>query len=128
MFLSVFFSRPKIAIPVVSLFYVAQYLVVLAVKDKEEFTAAQTIWVGLVPTASMALTFTGLIFANSNGLVVTLASLDVVVINTRLSNFFIFTPFVTVGYLILLWYCEQVVPNDFGPARHPLFFLRFQNN
>ncbi len=101
---------------------------VLAVRDKEELTAAQTIWVGLVPTASMALTFTGLIFASSNGIYVTLASLDVAVINIRLSGFFMFTPVVTLGYLILLWYCEQVIPNDFGPARHPLFFLGCQNS
>jgi hypothetical protein len=128
MFLSVFFSRPKVAISVASVYYVVQYIIVLAIRDKSELIPSQTIWVGLVPTAYMALTFTGLIFANSNGVVVTLANLNSVVLNVNLSGFFIITPAISFGYVLLLWYCEQVVPNDFGPARHPLFFLGCQKN
>ena len=117
-FIQVFFTRAKIGVVISLLFFLLQYILSFTVGTSSNASTATNTAISIVPHAAFVLAFRTLVYAESYQITPSFSqNIDNYAIGTALISFILNIIF----YLILTWYLDQVVPNEWGAKRHPLF-------
>lgn len=117
-FIQVFLSRAKIGVVISLLFFLLQYILSFVATGSNNPTLSVNSSISIIPHAAFVLAFQTILYAESYQIVPTFSSeLNNYVIGYALLSFFLNIIF----YLILTWYLDQVIPNEWGAKRHPLF-------
>ena len=117
-FIQVFLTRSKIGVVISLLFFLVQFILSFIATNSDNPTIGVNTAISVVPHAAFVLAFRTMLFAQSVGTTPTFSgTLNNYTIGTAILSFFINI----IVYLILTWYLDQVVPNEWGAKRHPLF-------
>lgn len=117
-FVQVFLSRSKIGVVIALLFFMVQYILSFLSSNSDNPTLSVNGSLSIVPHCALIIAFQTLLYADSNQVTPTFsAELNYYVIGYALASFILNALF----YLLLTWYLDQVIPNEFGAKRHPLF-------
>lgn len=117
-FIQVFLSRAKIGILISYLFFAIQYIFSLISTTSDNPTIGVNTGLTVIPHAAYIMAFRTMLYAESNKITATFgAELNNYVIGYAIASFC----FNIVLYFILTWYLDQVVPNEWGAKKNPLF-------
>ena len=117
-FIQVFLTRAKIGVVISLLFFLVQYILSFIATNSDNPTTAVNTAISIVPHAAFVLAFRTMIFGQSIQTTPNFSDqMNNYTIGTALISFFLNI----LVYLILTWYLDQVVPNEWGAKRHPLF-------
>jgi hypothetical protein len=117
-FIQVFVSRAKIGILISLVFFALQYIFSLLSTTSNNPTLGVNTGLSIIPHAAYIMAFRSMIYAESNKITATFgAELNKYVIGYAVASFC----FNIILYLVLTWYLDQVVPNEWGAKKHPLF-------
>ena len=117
-FIQVFLSRAKIGVVIALLFFLIQYIISFIATNSDNPTTSVNTAISIVPHAAFVLAFRTMLFAESYQITPGFGtSINQYAIGTALASFIINA----LVYLLLTWYLDQVVPNEWGAKRHPLF-------
>jgi ATP-binding cassette, subfamily A (ABC1), member 3 len=119
-FVQVFLTRAKIGLIFAFFFFIFQYVLSFIVINSDNPSLAINLGISFVPHVAIILTFKTLIYAQSYEVPVNFTE----PINSYIIGYALLGCAVNiVFYLIATWYLDQVVPNEWGAKRHPLFCL-----
>ena len=117
-FIQVFLSRAKIGVVISLLYFILQYVISFVATGSNNPTLSVNAAASIIPHTAFILAFQTIFYAESYQIVPTFGgTLNNYVIGYALVSFFLNIIF----YLILTWYLDQVIPNEWGAKRHPLF-------
>ena len=117
-FIQVFLSRAKIGVVISLLYFILQYVISFVATGSNNPTLSVNAAASIIPHTAFILAFQTVFYAESYQIVPTFGgTLNNYVIGYALVSFFLNIIF----YLILTWYLDQVIPNEWGAKRHPLF-------
>ena len=117
-FIQVFLTRAKIGVVFSLLFFVVQYILSFVATNSDNPTAGVNSGISVIPHAAFVLAFQTLAYAEANQITPDFT--------TQINNYTLGIAVISfvlnlIVYLILVWYLDQVVPNEWGAKRHPLF-------
>jgi len=123
-FIQVFLTRAKIGVVVSLLFFVLQYIVTVVGSSSDDPTIDFNKAVSIIPHAAINLAFQTIAYAQSFQITPDFS--------TEINNYCIGYAVISfilniVVYSILTWYLDQVVPNEWGAKKHPLFCFKRHN-
>lgn len=117
-FIQVFLTRAKIGVVIALLFFLVQYILSFLATNSDNPTIGVNGALSIVPHAAFVLAFQTMIYAEAYQITPTFsATINNYVIGYAVASCIINAIF----YLILTWYLDQIVPNEWGAKRHPLF-------
>ena len=117
-FIQVFLTRAKVGVVIALLFFILQFVLSFVVGTGSNSTTSVNNAISIVPHVAFVLAFRTMVYAESYQISPSFSqNIDNYAIGTALISFFLNIIF----YLILTWYLDQVVPNEWGAKRHPLF-------
>lgn len=117
-FIQVFLSRAKIGVVISLLFFVIQYVLSFISTNSDSPSIGVNAGISVIPHAAFIIALQTMIYAESNQITPAFGeTLNNYVIGYALASFILNILF----YLILTWYLDQVVPNEWGAKKHPLF-------
>lgn len=117
-FVQVFLSRAKIGVVIALLFFVIQYVISFLSTNSDNPTLSVNSALSIIPHAALIIAFNTLVYAESNQITPSFSGeLNNYVVGYALLSFILNILF----YLVLTWYLDQVVPNEWGAKKHPLF-------
>lgn len=117
-FIQVFLSRAKIGVVISLLYFILQYVISFIATGSNNPTIAVNAATSIIPHAAFVLAFQTMIYAESYQVVPTFGmTLNNYVIGYALISFFVNIAV----YLLLTWYLDQVIPNEWGAKKHPFF-------
>jgi ATP-binding cassette, subfamily A (ABC1), member 3 len=120
-FVQVFLTRAKIGLIFAFFFFVFQYVLSFIVINSDEPSLAVNLGISFIPHVAVILSFKTLIYAQSYEITANFTD----PINSYVLGYALLGCAVNIlFYLAATWYLDQVVPNEWGAKRHPLFFLR----
>lgn len=117
-FIQVFLSRAKIGVVISLLFFIIQYVLSFISTNSDNPTIGVNAGISIIPHAAFIIAFQTMLYAQSSQITPTFGlEINNYVIGYAIASFI----FNIVFYLILTWYLDQVVPNEWGAKKHPLF-------
>lgn len=117
-FIQVFLTRAKIGVVISLLFFVLQYVLSFISANSNNPSLSVNASISIIPHAAFILAFQTMLYAESNQITPNFSdTLNHYVIGYALVSFVVNS----IVYLILTWYLDQVVPNEWGAKKHPLF-------
>lgn len=117
-FIQVFLSRAKVGVVISLLFFVVQYVLSFISTNSDNPTQGVNLGLSVVPHAALIIAFQTIVYAESTqieptfGMSLNNYSIQIAIISFVLN---------ILVYLVLTWYLDQVVPNEWGAKKHPLF-------
>lgn len=123
-FIQVFLSRAKIGIVISLLFFLVQYILSFIAVNSDNPSLSVNRAISIIPHAAFVIAFRTMLYAESYQLTPTFSQeMNYYTIGTAIGSFILNAIF----YLVLTWYLDQVVPNEWGAKRHPLFCCHSDN-
>ncbi len=117
-FVQVFLSRAKIGVVIALLFFLIQFILSFIAVSSNNPTIGVNAAMSIVPHAAFILAFRTILYAESYKISLSFGSnLNNYVIYYAIASFVINI----LAYIFLTWYLDQVIPNEWGAKRHPLF-------
>lgn len=117
-FIQVFLSRAKIGVVISLLYFIIQYIISFVATGSSNPTLSLNRSASIIPHAAFVLAFQTLLYAESYQITPSFTdTLNNYVIGYAVISFIGNIIF----YLIVTWYLDQVIPNEWGAKKHPLF-------
>jgi len=117
-FIQVFLSRAKIGVVIALLYFILQYVISFVAVGSNNPTLSVNSASSIIPHTAFVLAFQTMLYAESYQVTPTFgATLNNYVIGYALLSFVINI----IVYIIITWYLDQVIPNEWGAKKHPLF-------
>jgi ATP-binding cassette subfamily A (ABC1) protein 3 len=115
-FIQVFLSRAKIGVIVALLFYLLQFIISFIASNSKTLNVNAAL--SIVPHAALVLAFKTILYAESYQASINFTS----VLNNYVIGYALISLVVNIlVYTFLTWYFDQVIPNEWGTKKHPLF-------
>ena len=117
-FIQVFTTRAKIGILISVVIYAFQYIFSLIATYSDYPTLIVNALVSLSPHSAYILAFRTLLYCQSYKITASFTE----EVNNYIIGYEVLTCLVNAAFFfILTWYLDQVIPNEWGAKRHPLF-------
>jgi signal transduction histidine kinase len=117
-FIQIFFTRSKIGMVVALVFFIVQYVLSYTVSTTENPSVSIYQAISVVPHVAFILAFKEMLYAEAANTTVDFTSVvNYYTINTAIISLLCHI----VLWIILTWYLDQVVPNEWGAKKHPCF-------
>jgi ATP-binding cassette, subfamily A (ABC1), member 3 len=117
-FIQVFLTRAKIGVVIALLFFLVQFILSFLATNSDNPSIGVNAALSIIPHAAFVIAFRTIVYAESFQISPTFGTnLNSYVIGYALVSFILNAIF----YLLLTWYLDQVVPNEWGAKRHPFF-------
>ncbi len=117
-FIQIFMTNSKIGIIIALLFFSVQFILSFITTNSDNPTTEVNTIVGFSPHAAIVIAFQTMLYADAFQITPSFLG--------ELNNYVIVYAVISVCinivvYMLLVWYLDQVLPNEFGTRRHPLF-------
>ena len=117
-FIQVFLSRAKIGVVISLLFFLVQYILSFIAVSSDNPTIGVNSSMSIIPHVAFILAFQTMLYAESYQIPLKFSSnLNNYVVGYALVSFILNI----LVYMFLTWYLDQIIPNEWGAKKHPLF-------